>query len=112
MMGIIKKYGLLYFAFLIYSFASVFAKIASGQSTLMYTLLFIGIEVVFLGLYAVIWQQVLKRFPLVVAMSNKGIVVILGLIWSVLLFNEQITVNNIFGTLMIIIGIWMVSSDD
>lgn len=111
-MRVIKKYGLLYFAFLIYSFVSVFAKIASGQDSLLYALLFIGVEIIFLGLYALIWQQVLKEFPLVVAMSNKGIVVILGLIWAVLFFDEQITISNIVGALMIILGIWMVSSDD
>ncbi len=111
-MRVIKKYGFLYFAFLIYSFVSVFAKIASGQDSLLETLFFVGVEIVFLGLYALIWQQALKRFPLVVAMSNKGIVVILGLVWSVLFFNEQITINNIFGAALIIIGIWMVSSDD
>lgn len=108
----IKDYGLLYFAFIIYSFVSVFAKVASGQSELWRTILFMCIECFFLGVYAIIWQQALKRFPLVVAMSNKGVTVVLGLLWSVLLFGESITIMNIVGAVLIIFGIWMVSSDD
>lgn len=57
------------------------------------------------------WQQVLKRFSLVTAMANKGVVVIINLIWSVLLFQEAITIYNIIGAAIIIGGIWMVSSD-
>ena len=103
----IKDYGLLYFAFIIYSFVSVFAKIASGQSELWRTLLFMFIECFFLGVYALIWQQALKR-----SMSNKGVTVVLGLLWSVFLFGESITIMNIVGAVLIIFGIWMVSSDD
>ena len=49
---------------------------------------------------------------LITAMSNKGVVVIFGLVWSVVLFHETITLYNVFGTAMIILGIWMVSADD
>ena len=44
-------------------------------------------------------------------MANKGVVVIINLIWSVLLFREVITIYNIIGAAIIIGGIWMVSSD-
>ena len=70
-----------------------------------------GLEVVCLGVYAIIWQQVLKDFSLVTAMASKGVVVIINLIWSVLLFGETVTLYNIIGAVIIIFGIWMVSSD-
>lgn len=108
----IIKYLQLYMCFIIYSFALVFSKIASMQMDVGYTVLFFGGEVVVLGLYAVIWQQVLKVFPLVVAMANKGITIIFGLLWSVLLFDEQVTLWNILGAGIIIAGIWMVSMDE
>lgn len=108
----IVNYAMLYGDFIIYSLVSVFAKIASAQDTLTGTLLFMALEFCMLGVYAVIWQQALKRFPLIVAMSNKGITVILALAWSVLIFDEMITVWNIMGAVMIIFGIWMVSQDD
>lgn len=108
----LADFALLYIDFLIYSLVSVFAKTASGQDTLMEMLLFMALEFCMLGVYAVIWQQAIKRFPLIIAMSNKGITVILALVWSVLIFDENITVWNIVGAAMIIFGIWMVSQDD
>lgn len=108
----IKDYLLLYFSFFIYSFVSVFAKLASEQSSVIAIFVFIGIEIAFLAMYALLWQQALKKFPLMIAMSNKGITVILALIWSIAIFQESISIYNIIGTVMIIIGIWMVSIDE
>lgn len=107
----IKKYVLLYCAFLIYSGTSICAKLASQQSTWIMMIVFMGMEVCILGVYALIWQQVLKKFTLVTAMANKGIVVVFNLIWSVVLFHEVISIYNIVGAAIIIWGIWMVSSD-
>lgn len=108
----IKKYVLLYGAFLIYSASTICAKLAATQSVMFRLLVFFGLEFVCLGIYAIIWQQVLKKFTLVTAMASKGIVVIFNLIWSVLLFSEEITICNIVGAGIIIFGIWMVSHDD
>lgn len=108
----IRDYVILYGAFLVYSFSAVFAKMASRQNMLTNVIFFMGLEVILLGIYALIWQQALKRFPLVVAMSSKGITVIMTMIWAVVFFHEHITVRNIVGAGIIILGIWMVSSDD
>lgn len=108
----IKKYVLLYGAFIIYSISSVCAKFAAGQDTLFKVLFFMGLEVVSLGVYAIIWQQVLKHFSLVTAMASKGVVVIFNLVWALILFHERISLYNILGTGIIILGIWMVSTDD
>ena len=107
----ILNFVLLYLAFFIYSFASVFAKFAARQEAFYKTFLFMCGEVCLLGVYALMWQQVLKKFPLVVAMSSKGITVILSLLWAVLIFQESVTCWNIVGSAMIMFGIWMVSSD-
>lgn len=107
-----KKYVLLYGAFFVYSFVAICSKLAAGQQLLIKIVLFLGLELLFLGLYAVMWQQVLKHFSLVQAMASKGIVVILNLLWSIFLFSEKITVFNIIGAGIIILGIWMVSTDD
>ena len=74
-------------------------------------MVFFCAEIVFLGIYAIIYQQALKRFSLVVAMSNKGITVILGLLWSVILFHENVGLLNVLGAVFIIFGIGLVSSD-
>ncbi len=111
MINNVKKYILLYGAFLIYSFVAICSKYASPQSTLFKICLFLGLEIVFLGIYALVWQQVLRHFTLITAMASKGVVVILNLLWSILLFGEKINVYNIIGAGIIIFGIWMVSSD-
>lgn len=108
----VKDYLQLYLVFFIYSLVSLSAKMAAVQSSAVMTLLFMGLEVVFLGVYALFWQQILKKFSLIVAMSNKGITLLYALGWSAFLLNEQITVWNIVGVAIIIIGIWLVSSDD
>lgn len=107
----IFDYLLLYAGFAVYSFASVLAKYASAQSSFGLMAAYLIGEIAVLGVYAVFWQQALKRFPLVVAMSNKGVTVVLSLIWSAFLFQEEITAVNILGTLIIFVGIWMVSAD-
>ena len=106
-----SSYMALYMAFLIYSVSSVCAKLAAQQSTMIKVIVFLGLEIGCLGIYAIVWQQVLKKFSLVTAMASKGIVVIFNMIWSVLLFKEVITIYNIIGAGIIICGIWMVSSD-
>lgn len=107
----IKKYGLLYIAFVIYSGSTICAKYASQQDELFKVFVFMGLEIMCLGVYAIIWQQVLKSFSLITAMASKGIVVIFNLIWSVLLFTETVTPYNIIGAFIIIFGIWVVSTD-
>jgi len=108
----LRKYLLLYSCFFIYSVSTICAKLASAQDLIFKVLVFIVLEIGCLGLYAIIWQQVLKQFTLITAMSSKGVVVILNLVWSVVLFKEVITMSNIIGSVIIICGIWMVSLDE
>lgn len=107
----IKNYAQLYLIFFIYSLISVLAKFAANQVLFSKTVQFLVGEIFLLGVYALLWQQILKKFSLVVAMSNKGITVILSLIWAAMIFDEQVTVWNIIGSVIIMFGIWMVSSD-
>ncbi len=110
-MNDIKRYLMLYGAFFVYSGVAVCSKLAAGQQLLLKVVLFLGLETLFLALYAVIWQQALKHFSLVHAMASKGVVVIVNLLWSVLLFSESITSFNVIGACIIISGIWLVSTD-
>lgn len=107
-----RKYGMLYIAFSIYSGITVCAKMAALYEYFSLPfLLYIALEIVLLCVYAVLWQQVLKKFSLMSAMANKGIVVVFTLLWSVLFFRETITLYNIIGALVIILGIRVVSKD-
>lgn len=107
----IKDYILLYCAFLVYSLVAVFSKYASLQENWNRIFVFLFAEVLILGVYAILWQQILKRFSLVHAMASKGIVVILNLLWSVFIFEETVTICNVIGAGIVILGIWVVSRD-
>lgn len=94
------------FGFIIYSFYTVVGKIASKYDFLsINSILFYVIMVFILFFYAIIWQQVLKIFPLSFASINKSVTIIWGMIWGKLFFNEQITFNKLIGVILIIIGI-------
>lgn len=110
--NVVKNYLQLLGTFFLYSISGVFAKIAATQNAVFKTLIFMGLEFFLLGVYALIWQQVLKKFELTVAMSCKGITVIYAMVWSIFLFKEAITLWNIIGAALVVIGIWVVSTDD
>ena len=90
----------------LYACVSIFIKYASQQEFMSwnYMLSIIG-AVGVMGLYAVLWQQVLKRIELSIAYMFKGTSMIFVMLFAYVLFGEQITWNNIFGAIIIIIGI-------
>jgi len=108
-----NKYFHLIGGFFILSFVGVFGKMAamSGGFGVRF-LVFVGIQIIILGTYALIWQQVLKKFDLVEAMAFRGVVVILSLVWAVVFFQESITIFNIIGSIVIVIGIYIVSTGE
>ena len=91
---------------LLYACVSIFTKLASQQEFMSwgYVLAFAG-AVMVMGVYAMLWQQVLKRIELSVAYMFKGTSVIFVMLLAYVLFAEQITWNNIIGAMIIIIGI-------
>lgn len=108
----IKSFVLLHVILLMYSFCSVFSKLASEQEFLSFTFfLFYGLVLLVLGLYAILWQQVLKKMPLTTAFSNKAVVIVWGMMWGALFFAEQITWYMIVGSIIIFAGVVLVVSD-
>lgn len=96
----------------IYSFSGVFAKLASGQP--VFSTSFIGyyaLELVCLFIYAILWQQFLKRLDLAVAYANRAAAILWMIIWSRFFFDETITRQNIFGIAFILAGILLINSD-
>lgn len=96
----------------LYTSSGIAAKLASGYPFLSWEFgLCYGIEIVILGLYAVMWQQVIKRVDLSVAYANRSLSIFWSMLWAVWLFDDVITLNNIFGILLILVGTWMVNQD-
>ena len=58
-----------------------------------------------LGVYALLWQQILKRIDLNIAFSIKSVSVIWGFILGFLVLGETISIKMVFGALFVITGI-------
>ena len=101
---------MMYISFFIYSLSSIFSKIASKQDFLsMKYILCFAVIILILEIYAVLWQQILKKIELSVAMANKPIVLVLTLIWAKLFFNEEISIKVLIGIFLIFSGIVIIS---
>lgn len=91
---------------LIYACTSICTKMASRQEMLSWPyLLWIAGAIGVMGVYALLWQQVITRMPLSTAYMFKGTSLIFVLMISALLFGEAITLNNVIGSAIIILGI-------
>lgn len=109
----LRSYLLLHLLLLLYSLGGVCSKFA-GRAELFSSsfFLFYGLVLLDMCIYAVVWQQILKKMPLVTAYANKAVTVIWGLIWGLLIFGEQITIQKIIGIFVIFIGILLVVYSD
>lgn len=58
-----------------------------------------------LGLYAVVWQQIIKHLPLTTAYANRAVTIVWGMVWGVVLFNERLSVFQIIGGLLVLLGV-------
>lgn len=103
----------LHLTFLVYSLASVFSKKAGAEEVFSIRfLLFYGMVLFILMLYAVLWQQNLKRLPLVTAYANKAVTVIWGMVWGILLWREKVSLNNVIGAVIIMFGVAMIATEE
>lgn len=94
------------------SLSGVCSKMAAKHPFLSIGFIFwFGMVMVLMVVYAVVWQQILKRMPLTVAYANRPVTLIWGIIWGALIFKERITWNMILGAAIIFLGIYMVVSD-
>ena len=76
------------------------------HSPLLYVFLFLMIANC--GIYAIAWQQVIKKFSLSTAYANKSVYLLWSQVWAVIIFHENLSLQNIIGILIVLIGVWMV----
>jgi drug/metabolite transporter (DMT)-like permease len=97
---------LLQLSVFVYSFSMVAARKASENDFLSGRyIFFLGLEIVILGIYAVLWQQVIKRFQLSVAYINKSVTLLWSMLWNYLIFSQGITVKKVIGVLIVMAGV-------
>lgn len=103
----------LHLLLMLYSLGGIFSKLAGKYDLFSFEfLLFYGLVLLDLVIYAVLWQQILKKMPLITAFANKAVTVIWGLVWGALVFGESITSQKLLGAAIIIAGIVMVVKSD
>lgn len=97
----------------VYSLESVCSKFASKQELFSFKFfMFYGLVLFLLFIYALVWQRILKYMPLTVAYANKGITIVWGIFWGAILFHETITLKTIIGGVIILIGIYLVVTNN
>ena len=91
---------------LLFAGTTVLSKLAAGEEFLSLRFcLFFGGEFVLLGIYAIGWQQILKRLPLTVAYTNKAVTLVWSMVFGVLLFHEQIQLKQVIGCALAVAGV-------
>ena len=65
-----------------------------------------------LGIYAIVWQQIIKHLPLNTAYANKAVTIAWGILWGVLFFHEQVKWNMLVGAAIVIVGVILVVTAD
>lgn len=102
----IKIYAVLHILLFVIALSGVCSKLAGQQAAFSVPFfLYYGGMLLILVIYAVGWQQIIKRMPLSVAFANKGATMIWSLIFGAMIFNEKITWNRIVGCLFTIVGV-------
>lgn len=96
----------LHLLLMLYSMSGICSKLAAQAPflSLRFCLCYGGI-LLLLGLYAIGWQQVIKRLPLTTAFANKAVTVAWGILWGALFFHEAVTPGKLLGAALVIGGV-------
>ena len=90
----------------LYSVSSVCSKLAAGTAFPGWRFLcFYGLVLAILGVYAIGWQQVIKRMPLTTAYANKAATIVWGIVFGAVVFGERLTPLMLVGAAVIVCGI-------
>ena len=104
----IISFIVLQIALFIASVGAVCSKMAGRQPFLSLKFIaFYGLLLVILFVYSIVWQQVLKNLPLTVAYASKGVGILYGMMWGMLIFKEIITWNMVVGAVLVLMGVYI-----
>ena len=99
-------FPVLHLLLLLFSLTTVLSKLAAGEAFLSLRFcLFFGGEFVLLGIYAIGWQQILKRLPLTLAYTNKAVTLVWSIVFGVLLFHETVSLKQLIGCALAVAGV-------
>ena len=97
---------LLELSVLVYSLSTVAANMASKHPFLSWGyILYFGLDFVILAVYAILWQQIIKKFQLSIAYANKSMTLLWSMLWNFLIFSQGITPGKVAGVLLVMAGV-------
>ena len=99
--------------YFIFSLGGLSLKFASGYSVkepLFYFFYVSGLF--FMLLFAILWQHILKTWSLTNAYAWKCAAFFWSFLWAVLFFGETVTVGNVLGAAIIVMGVVMVNKSE
>lgn len=109
----LKTLLVLHVLLMVYSVSGIFSKLASQQDFFSWQFVACYAAILgLLGLYAIGWQQIIKRLPLTTAFANRAVAVVWGIIWGVVFFGETVTVSKIAGAVLVICGVALFAKVD
>jgi len=109
----VSVYLQLHLILMLYSLSGVCSKKAAGYDffSLPFIMLYGGM-IAILAIYAVVWQQILKKMPLVTAYANKAATVVWAGIWGIVIFHESISPGKVLSMILVAAGIVLFSYAD
>ena len=108
-----RVFSALHLLLVLYSCSGVLSKLASRYAFLSagFCICYAGI-IALLGIYAICWQQIIKRMPLTTAYANRAITVVWGMVWGVVVFKEHLGILQVAGGIVVLIGVALFASSD
>ena len=113
-MAKVKDYIFLHLSVMLFSFTSVFSKMASrafndGGLTNPWLYVFGICMFGVCFVYAFLWQKAIKKFDLNIGYANRSVYLLWSQLWAVTIFSETLTPRNIIGILVVLVGVVIVS---
>ena len=103
---------LLHCVMALFAAGGIFSKLAAAEEMLSFNWIkYYAIVLFIMFVYAIAWQQIIKKMPIVTAYANKAVTVIWGIVFGYFIFNEDITIPKVVGALIIIVGVYLIVSD-
>lgn len=108
----VKSIIVLQLVVIVYTLSSVVAKFATGKELFSFSFfLFYGLEIIILGIYAILWQQMIKRFDLSVAYANRAMALVWSAVWAIVLFHDTLAVKQMIGIAFVVLGTVIVNGE-
>ncbi len=99
-------------AVVVYSLSTVAANLASKYEFLSKGYIaFFALDFCILAVYAIVWQQMIKRFQLSLAYANKAMTLMWSMLWNFLIFSQGITPWKVVGVLLVVAGVIVMNSE-